>query len=246
MNNRLNEETLTGWFKSIAENHIRNLIIDLRGNDGGGENPTGLFLSFLLQRPFTLSAYSELRMDNSADTHEAVSVTVLNTASGTAAEPAPIANTEEAAPEAAAGVVPVTNTQAVKSTVYRDISVKTFTPANRYRFTGTVFVLVDELTVSAGVNAARLLQNAGATVIGTETRGGYYSCNALQYTYTAIPYTGLILQTPIYRQVFTELPSPTIPQGRGLIPDNIVPLTLEDKLYGSDSQLDFCMKSIEK
>ena len=212
MNNRLNEETLSDWFKSIAEKHIRYLIIDLRGNDGGGENPTGLLLSFLLPQPFSLSAYSELRMDNSADTHEAVSAT---------------------------------NTASIKSTAYRDVSVKTFTPAERYRFTGTVFVLVDELTVSAGVNAARLLQNASGIVIGTETRDGYYSCNALQYTHTALPYTGLILQTPIYRQVFTELPSSAIPQGRGLIPDYIVPLTLEDKLYGSDSQLNFCMNMMK-
>lgn len=251
MNNRLNEEMLIDWFQSIAEKHIRYLIIDLRGNDGGGENPTGLLLSFLLSQPFTLSAYSELRMDNSADTHEAVSATFLNAASGTAAEPAPIANIEKAAE-----FVPTTNAKeavsaetsnatSVKSIAYRDVSVKTFTPAERYRFTGTIFVLVDELTVSAGVNAARLLQNAGGIVIGTETRGGYYSCNALQYTHTALPYTGLILQTPIYRQVFTELPSSAIPQGRGLIPDYIVPLTFEDKLYGSDSQRDFCMNMIK-
>lgn len=226
MNNRLNEETLIDWFQSIAEKHIRYLIIDLRGNDGGGENPTGLLLSFLLSQPFTLSAYSELRMDNSADMYEAAEfVPTMNAKAAISAE--------------------TSNAASIKLTAYRDVSVKTFTPAERYRFTGTVFVLVDELTVSAGVNAARLLQNAGGIVIGTETRGGYYSCNALQYTHTALPYTGLILQTPIYRQVFTELPSSAIPQGRGLIPDYIVPLTFEDKLYGSDSQRDFCMNMMK-
>ena len=130
--------------------------------------------------------------------------------------------------------------------MYKRDDTKRFFPAKQYRFTGKIYVLVDALTVSAGVNTARLLKNAGATVIGTETRGGYYSCNAIQYIHTRIPAADLILRIPIYRQVFTDTLSPSIPIDRGLIPDYVVPLTIDDKLYGSDSQFDFCMRIIER
>lgn len=212
MNRIADEEQLCSWFKTIAEKNIQNVIIDLRGNDGGGENAVGLFLSFLLPEPFSFAAYSELRTDEPPDRR--------------ISEP----------------TQPVHNTLAV----YKRDDTKRFFPAKQYRFTGKIYVLVDALTVSAGVNTARLLKNAGATVIGTETRGGYYSCNAIQYIHTRIPAADLILRIPIYRQVFTDTLSPSIPIDRGLIPDYVVPLTIDDKLYGSDSQFDFCMRIIER
>ena len=102
----------------------------------------------------------------------------------------------------------------------------------------------DSACASASVLVARRLSEQGAIVIGTETSGGFYSCNAQKYNTIVLGESGLQLRMPLFRVTFAGEKHDDIPPNRGLIPQYQVSASLEDKLYGTDSVLDFTLDLI--
>lgn len=111
---------------------------------------------------------------------------------------------------------------------------RTIKPIRRHGFRGRVFVLTNGGTFSAAsICAALLRHNAGnrVTVVGRETGGGEYGCNAFTSPYLRLPRTGVQLRLPLYKIV---LNIPGTDQGRGVIPDVPVTYTLQAMLSGQD------------
>ena len=127
---------------------------------------------------------------------------------------------------------------------YIKYSDQMYQPIVDYGFSGKVFVMVDSGTASAAVWLARVLAEQGAVTIGTETGGGFYGTNAHKFNIIKLGETGLQLRMPLFWTAFAQSSILDNPQYRGLIPAYLRSRTLEDKLYGTDSILDFTLDLI--
>lgn len=110
----------------------------------------------------------------------------------------------------------------------------TIKPIWRNGFRGHVFVLTNGGTFSAAAICASLLRHNAAdrvTIVGRETGGGEYGCNAFTSPYLRLPETGVQLRLPLYK---IALAIPGQDQGRGLIPDVPVAYTVSAMLNGQD------------
>lgn len=214
------------WFRDLSEKKIGNLIVDLRGNPGGDTNNVAYFFSYFATKPFQDEAYSEIRHSGRYE-----SLRYSNNMVYSETEPF---------------VGDLSEYQAPTAGHYKKIGGETFKPVSEFGYRGQVYVLTDSGTTSAAVWLARVLAEQGAVTIGTETGGGFYSTNALKFNRVRLADTGLELYLPLIRSVFSNnMNSLNIPQNRGLIPRYEVKASLKDKLYGSDSILDFTLDLIK-
>lgn len=218
-----NKKEIIEYFKRISESNVKNLIIDLRGNQGGTTENTAFLYSFFAKRDFLESESLEIR-------HAGPCISFRNSTNYTYFEKDPYPMVYSDYQNLINGQYKVVNQELQKQSV-------------KYVFSGNVFVLVDVFTVSAAVNFARMLvENNDAIVVGTETSGGYYSCNANKDNFVLLGDSGLTLRLPLFRIVFTSDTSSGTPKNSGLIPQYIVPKTLNDELYGTDSQMEYVNK----
>jgi hypothetical protein len=81
-------------------------------------------------------------------------------------------------------------------------------------------------------------------VVGTETSGGYYSCNAQKYNNVILGESGLQLRLPLFRSFFAGVDNPDIAKNRGMVPQHIVKTSLSDELKQTDTQLEFIKQLI--
>jgi Peptidase family S41 len=118
---------------------------------------------------------------------------------------------------------------------------------NRNRFTGNVFLITNPSVSSAAAYLAALLYNEGrATVVGEETEGGYYKHNGFHLVEYELPNTQIGLSFSI-ANVKHALPGKfNEPLGRGVIPNHIVPSTYRDFLENNDTQIQFIIDSLIK
>ena len=202
-------------FRAFARRKgIKNLIIDVRGNLGGNSATSVRLVSYLVDKPF--QAYTQvdaLVRQVSFNRHLGWkfwrfwlrNFFTYRTTEGTFRRK---------------GVTGLTK------------------PTGRNGFRGQVFVLTNGGTFSAAsIFASLAKQNAAArvTVIGRETGGGAYGCNAFTSPYMTLPETGVQLRLPLYKIV---LAIPGTDQGRGVMPDVPVVYTASDVLNARDLDLE--------
>ena len=184
-------------FADLAQQHIKQLVIDLRGN-GGGNNLLSVDLCrYLLKHNFiiTKSALAPVLAPSFTQPDS------TKTAYFDATHVKPMAD----------GTFAFTNSTVGVQHPYRD----------RY-FRGKVVVLVDGGTFSAASNlAANLRAQRRITIVGEETGGGEAGCSGGNISDLELPQTHLVLQFPHFRML-TACPHPQL--GRGVRPDvEVVP-----------------------
>ncbi|MBO6515041.1 MAG: hypothetical protein JJ975_00640 [Bacteroidia bacterium] len=114
---------------------------------------------------------------------------------------------------------------------------------NKKRYTGNVYVMIGGQTFSAGSSFALFCKNQGIPLVGEETGGGYYSQTGgypIIYTLPNSKIQVLISLVKINRHVRDT----TVKKGSGVQPDIEVNLTVEDLINGKDSQLQHVLKLI--
>ena len=106
---------------------------------------------------------------------------------------------------------------------------KVIMPDSLLNYTGKLYVLTDETSVSAAtIFPATLVRNHRAVTVGRETRSGYHFMTALRFADIRLPNSGIVVRIPLVKEVFDETVTERTPAGRGLLPDYPVPLSYEE------------------
>ena len=197
-------------FAELAQRHIKQLVIDLRGN-GGGNNLLSVDLGrYLFKHDFivTKSALAPVL----APSFTQPDSTKAAYFDATHIKPLPD------------GTFAFTNSTVGVQQPYRD-----------RHFRGKVVVLVDGGTFSAASNlTASLRAQRRITVVGEETGGGEAGCSGGNISDLELPQTHLVLQFPHFRML-TACSHPQL--GRGVRPDVEVVPTPRQKANHTDAVL---------
>ncbi len=116
---------------------------------------------------------------------------------------------------------------------------------NKKRFAGKAYVLIGGKTFSAGSSFALFCKNEGITLIGEETGGGYYTQTGGYPIIYTLPNSKIKILLPLVK-INRFVNDKTVKKGSGIIPDEKVPLTVQDLIQARDSQLDYVLKQISR
>ncbi|MRG46014.1 hypothetical protein GFS24_12875 [Chitinophaga sp. SYP-B3965] len=210
----------------IQEQHIKNLVIDLRNNSGGYDSQGQELLTYFIQQPLryyksmhTITYNSPFLAQSSVSEEERNAI-----ATGKLLIPQP------------------DSTFLLTEQVNPTLGILQPKPNG---FRGKVYYLVNGATGSATAEFTAVAHSLKTGVfIGEETGGNYTGGNGSEFVALRLPVTKMPLMIPlVYYCNNVEEPGE---KGRGTIPDHQVPYILQDLLTGVDTQLEFTYRLIEK
>lgn len=202
----------------------KNLIIDLRGNDGGNEKYGLLLCSYLTDQPFV--GYKQIDFRTTRFNFRKYSTTTWLQL---------------------AFLKTILVHKKVNDTTFlltNDRATKEHTPY-RTTFQGKTFVLINRGTFSTASDFAALVHDRKlATFVGEETAGSY-SGNSSNYTFLiTLPNTKILVNLPVAR--YQTNVKQREESGRGIMPDHRVKYLIDDILSGRDKDMDEVLNLIRK
>lgn len=222
------KEFLANSFKSIAENNIKNLIIDVSKNGGGTEGNESLLYSYLgenYQKYKTVRAKTQKAiLDNGVDkpielkTFGFLERTFIN--------------------------------KKLKDGSYErkewiGFGLMAFKKKPKDSFTGKVYVIISPITYSGGSEFSNMVYtNDLATFVGQETGGGYYGNTSGYGQELMLPNSKIEVNIPALQFVMNV--APKLPFGRGVIPHHEIIPTFEEYVNETNPSLDFILKLIKE
>lgn len=218
---------LVDIFKNIKQKRAKNLIIDIRQNEGGYPLNTIKAFSYITNEPFKQQVSSYVTTDILPE--EQYSQNLVNGYTYETFFKKYYQNTEK-------------TENGWKSIT--DENEPLMIP-HKKKFEGKVYVLIGGKTFSAGSSFALFCKNQGITLVGEETGGSYYTQTGgypIIYTLPNSKIKVLISFVKISRYTKDE----TVKKGSGIVPDIEIPLTVKDLIDSKDSQLNYVIKQISK
>jgi hypothetical protein len=210
-------------FGQLKTDSIKNLIIDLRNNEGGRDEYGLLLFSYLFGEPFKY--YENIKVASI----DAVFLNRLNFGD------IPF---DTAIPDYASNIQVKTGTYFY--TNHANLGIHE--PRNK-TFNGRVYILVNGGTFSTAAEFASLMHShKRAIFIGEETGGGYYGNSSFGSPILTLPNSKIRISIPIAKYELAV--EKTAPAGRGVIPDFSTAYTLMDILENKDKELELCLKII--
>lgn len=218
---------LADIFKNIKRKKAKNLIIDIRQNEGGYPLNTINTFSYIANEPFKqqISSY----VTTNALPEEQYSQNLVNGYTYETFFKKYFQNFEK-------------TENGWKSIT--DENEPLMIP-NKKMFEGKVYVLIGGKTFSAGSSFALFCKNQGITLVGEETGGSYYTQTGgypIIYTLPNSKIKALISFVKISRYTKDE----TVKKGSGIVPDIEISLSVKDLIDRKDSQLNYVIKQINK
>lgn len=212
---------LSNAFDEVKSKNITNLIIDIRGNEGGDDAVNRVLANYLASRPIEFPAFKQLL------TYEKVSD-----------ELRPYLKTWDKGFYDRTGKL--TNLNNGFYTWKKDRS-SLVIKQKKKAFDGKLYLLVDAANSSATFFLATALkQNKIATIIGTQTGGNRKGTNGGNLFFLRLPNSKIEIDIPLIGYYpITEQPD------EGLKPDIIVERTLEDIRSKKDVVLDKALQIIK-
>jgi len=208
-------------FRTIRQQHIRNLVVDLRENGGGDVNTEILLTKYLSDHPFKV-----------ADTVAAVRRS-LKYAS-------------YIHPSLLYWLTLHFGAKKMQDGRFheRRYEVHLFQPRDRTHFNGNIYVLQGGYTFSASTMfISGIMGQSNVQVIGEETGGGSYGNSAMHLPTIVLPHSGIRVVLPLFRTVLNAQRSKT---GHGIIPDIYVPPNSADIKRGIDPKITRVMELIRQ
>lgn len=198
-------------FRKIEQDHIRNLVIDLRENGGGKVSSSILLTKYLVDHPFKVGdsvVAASRKLEYSRYIHPAWEYWfAMNFGSHRGAD----------------GLIH-----------YRYYEKKKFKPKERYHFDGPVVLVQGGYSFSATTMfIGNLKGQKNVTVAGEESGGGYYGNSAMYLPTVTLPHSRLRITMPLYRLVMDT----SRPKGRGIMPDLVIPPSSQAIRNGVDPKL---------
>lgn len=220
-------------FEKIRRNQSTYLILDVRDNLGGSLSEIHNLYSYLSKEDFRFINNIEVTSKTSMFAADYLSnlSTVMKPA-GIIVYPFYVLGTA------------FSSFQKEGKVYLRNNTVFTKKRPQKNAFRGTVYILINGSSFSASsILAARLKGEKRATVVGEETGGTNDGTVAGRYSTVKLPHSGL------YLPIGLMLIQPAITfseEGRGVIPDIPVTLTLQEILSKKDIQLNRVIEIIRK
>ncbi|PSR52770.1 peptidase S41 [Adhaeribacter arboris] len=211
-------------FWQLKAKNIQNLIIDVRGNEGGMDRWGSLLYSYLSDKPFRYydKIFVAQKKKFSFGEHIAWVPKMF-----------PVYRS-----------LFIRKDKNGKYVFPYKKALKTQKP-QQSPFKGDVYILTDGYSFSVTAEFAAIAHyNKRATFVGRETGGGYYGNTSGFFVVTVLPHTGIEIATPQwdYHMAVAGYPYPD----RGVLPDHEVVPTIEDILQKRDADLEFTLDIIRK
>jgi hypothetical protein len=218
---------LENSFKSMSENRLTNLIIDVSKNSGGSEGNEGLVYSYLGDN---YQKYKKVRaktqkaiLDNGIDkpitlkTFGLLERTFINK------------KMEDGSYERKQGI---------------GFGLMAYKKEPKYKFTGKVYVIISPITYSGGSEFSNMVYSNGlATFVGEETGGGYYGNTSGYGKELILPHSKITVDIPALQFVMNV--EPKLPTGRGVIPHLQVIPTIYQYKNKIDAPLEYILEQIK-
>jgi hypothetical protein len=211
---------LKASFRKLHEKQIRNLVLDLRNNEGGNESYGVRLYTYLALKPFRYYDYIRVRQQEklSFPAHTPRFYGIVRK----------LLVKKSADGYVLAGVR----------------GLKELKP-KRDAFDGEVYVLVNGSSFSVTTEfAARMHADQRATFIGQETGGGYHGNSSGMFTIVHLPNSGMDLGIPTFGFHLADVPA-HISHGQGIVPDHIVVPAIDDILRNDDRVMKYTSQLIQ-
>jgi Peptidase family S41 len=217
---------LDSSFNAIYTSNIKNLIIDIRRNEGGNQGMEDHLMAYLIDKAYPIKyksveipcfEYSFLNITNYKNEADILKK------------------------ELSRNFYQANDGRFMfYEKLYKGDSAKTNS------FKGNLYMLVSGYTFSGGSEFAALAKNyTNAIFIGEETGGGYYGNTSGTFIEYILPNTMLQGRIPLEKFVLQTTKN-SMPFGSGLLPDYFVQPTIEEYINHIDSELNFTRKLIDK
>lgn len=218
---------LVNSFKSIKENKIQRLIIDVSENGGGTEGNEGLLFSYLgenYQKYLKVRAKTQRAvLDNGVD--EPITLKTFGFLERTFANKKMEDGSYERKKRAGHGLM-------------------AYKKEPKYKFSGKVYVIISPVTYSGGSEFSNMMYtNDLATFVGQETGGGYLGNTSGYSQELVLPNSKIEIDIPALQFVMNV--KPKLPLGSGVLPNHKVIPTFEQYLNGENASLKYILEQLE-
>jgi hypothetical protein len=219
---------LKNSFKSIKENNIQTLVVDVSKNSEGTEGNAGLLYSYFGKN---YKKYIKVR----AKTQEAVLDNDVDQ---------PITLKTFGFLERI-----FTNKKNEDGSLERTETfgkgLMAYTKEPKYKFSGKTYVIISPLTYSGGSEFSNMMYSQDlATFVGQETGGGYYGNTSGYSKKMVLPNSKIELHIPALQ--FMMNVKPKLPFGSGVIPHYKVTSTFKQYINGENASLNFILEHLKK
>jgi hypothetical protein len=221
---------LKNSFRSVEENNIQTLIIDVSKNSGGSEGNEGLVYSYFGDN---YQKYEKVRVK---------------------AQKAVLANGKDKPITLKAfGFWErlFINKKMKNGSLERRANIgkglMAYKKEPEYKFSGKTYVIISPVTYSGGSEFCNMMYSRDlATFVGQETGGGYYGNTSGYSKALLLPNSKIKVFIPALQFVMNV--NPTLPFGRGVIPHYEVIPTFEEYISGENAALNYILDqaSIER
>jgi len=216
---------LTSSFKTIKDNKLQNLIIDVRQNGGGNGNLISPLVDFLTDKPYITKSFSQIKASKAAvkcyTTHP-IFINAIEQARKAEKESKEFLRLVDAILEKPPGTITNLPEEKVIPTV------------NENRFSGNLYVLASRNTFSAATGfCATIKDNKIGYIVGEETSDNPtdYGCIML----FELPNTRIKIQNST---LYSVRPAGYDDQ-HGVIPDFKVETTITEFINGTDKVMNY-------
>lgn len=218
---------LKNSFKSISDNSIKNLIIDVSENTGGTEGNEGLVYSYLGEN---YQKYEKVRvktqkaiLDNGID--KPITLKAFGFFERT------FVNKKMA-------------DGSLERKQWIGYGLMAYKKEPKHKFSGKVYVIISPKTYSGGSEFSNMVYSNGiATFVGQETGGGYFGNTSGYGKELTLPNSKIKIDIPALQFVMNV--EQKLSFGRGVIPDHSVIPTYEQYMNHVNAPLDFILEQIK-
>ncbi len=218
------KKILKDVFLKIQNQHIDNLVIDIRKNEGGAQGMEDYLLSYLINKPYKKYKYVEIP----SFTFSFLQFTDYKNEAD------------------------ILKNELLKD-FYRENDGRIINKKDHYlgakpkknNFKGNVYILIGGLTFSGGSEFAALAKiHTNAIFIGEETGGGFYGNTSGDFISFELPNSHIKGRVPMCKFVL-ETNKTKVPFGSGLLPDYTIKETFQDFIKRIDAPLEHAIKLIK-